>query len=93
MPTSAPTREITINLRARKPQRDLIDRAAEAQGKSRSEFMLDAACQKAQEVLVDQTSFALDNRRYQRFLQLLDKPLAKNKGIAKLLASVSPWDK
>jgi uncharacterized protein (DUF1778 family) len=93
MAVTATTREITINLRARKPQRDLIDRAAKAQGKSRSEFMLAAACEKAQEVLVDQTVFVLDQQRFKRFLELLDKPLSKNRGIAKLLGSASPWDK
>jgi uncharacterized protein (DUF1778 family) len=92
---SAPTttREITINLRARKPQRDLIDRAAESQGKSRTEFMLAAACEKAQEVLVDQTVFVLDQRRFKRFLDLLDKPVARNEALAKLLSSAAPWDK
>jgi uncharacterized protein (DUF1778 family) len=34
------TRDVTIDIRAKKNQRDLIDRAAELQGKSRSEFML-----------------------------------------------------
>ena len=92
---SAPvtTREFTINLRARKPQRDLIDRAARSQGKSRTEFMLDAACEKAHETLVDQTVFLLDQRRFKRFRELLDRPVARNKALAELLASAAPWDK
>ncbi|MEO5862326.1 MAG: DUF1778 domain-containing protein [Burkholderiales bacterium] len=93
MPTPAQTRQITINLRARTPQRELIDRAAESLGKTRTEFMLEAACQKAQEVLVDQTVFMLDQRRFKRFLELLGQPIAQNKGLTKLLASRSPWDK
>jgi uncharacterized protein (DUF1778 family) len=35
------TRDVTINIRAKQNQRDLIDHAAEVQGKSRSEFMLE----------------------------------------------------
>src|SRR5687767_8631912 len=35
-----PTRSTVINLRADEPRRALIDRAAEAVGKNRSEFML-----------------------------------------------------
>ena len=93
MPTITQNREITINLRARTPQRELIDRAAESQGKTRTEFMLEAACQKAEEILVDQAVFVLDQRRFKRFLELLDQPVAQNKGLAKLLASRSPWDK
>ena len=38
------TRDVSINIRARNAQRDLIDRAAEAIGKNRSDFMLEAAC-------------------------------------------------
>jgi uncharacterized protein (DUF1778 family)/GNAT superfamily N-acetyltransferase len=93
MSTTIQTRETTINLRARTRQRELIDQAAELQGKTRSEFMLEAACEKAQNVLIDQTSFVLDQRRFKRFLDLLDQPIEKNKALAKLLASRSPWDK
>ncbi len=41
-------RDVTINIRAKQNQRDLIDHAAQVQGKSRSEFMLESAYQKAQ---------------------------------------------
>ena len=37
-------RTAPINLRALPAQRDLIDQAAAAQGKSRCDFMLEAAC-------------------------------------------------
>lgn len=93
MASTASTREITINLRARKPQRELIDRAAEAEGKSRTDFMLEAACEKASQVLLDQTVFVLDQRRFKRFLELLDKPATPNKALAKLLAAAAPWEK
>lgn len=93
MSSPTTTREITINLRARKPQRELIDRAAESQGRSRTDFMLEAACEKAQQVLQDQTVFLLDQRRFKRFLELLEEPSSRNKGLTRLLASVSPWDK
>lgn len=41
-------RDAAINLRARPEQRDLIDRAAKLLGRSRFDFMLQAACEKAQ---------------------------------------------
>jgi uncharacterized protein (DUF1778 family) len=44
-------RDAIINLRALPAQRDLIDRAANLMGKNRSDFMLDAACDKAQSVV------------------------------------------
>ena len=51
--TVSQNRDVIINIRAKQTQRDLIDHAAEIQGKSRSEFMLETAYQKAQEVLLD----------------------------------------
>jgi hypothetical protein len=41
-----------IDFRAQTSQRELIDRAAAVQGKKRTEFMLEAACAKATEVLL-----------------------------------------
>jgi uncharacterized protein (DUF1778 family) len=41
----------TINLRASRRQKVLIDRAAETLGRSRSDFMLEAACREAESVL------------------------------------------
>lgn len=91
MPTTA--REVTINLRARNSQKDLIDRAAEAQGKKRTEFMLEAACEKAEQVLLDKAFFALDEHRFEKFVEILDAPLANQERLAKLLAKRAPWDR
>jgi uncharacterized protein (DUF1778 family) len=89
----AATREVTINLRARVAQKDLIDRAAEAQGKKRTEFMLDAACERAEQVLMDKTFFRLDEKRFERFVQLLDQPVRQRDRLRKLLSTRAPWDR
>ena len=44
-------RDAAINLRALPEQRDLIDHAATLLGKNRSDFMLEAACERAQAVV------------------------------------------
>jgi uncharacterized protein (DUF1778 family) len=49
----------TIKLRASRKQKVLIDHAAEALGRSRSDFMLDTACREAESVLLDRRDFAL----------------------------------
>ena len=87
------TREVTINLRAHTAQRELIDRAAELQGKNRTDFMLEAACERAGQVLLDRTFFALDVRGYRRFVKLLDAPVRPNKALARLLSSRAPWER
>jgi uncharacterized protein (DUF1778 family) len=85
-------RDIAINLRARAADRDLIDRAAQTQGKTRSEFMLEAAREKAQQVLVDQTFFQLDAKAFRRFARLLEAPVER-KGLADLLRRKAAWEK
>lgn len=85
-------RETTINLRAPSAQRALIDQAAQLTGKSRTDFMLQAACEKAQQVLLDRTVFALDEAGFQRFTALLDAPVENSEALSRLLSRRSPWE-
>lgn len=86
------TSQTTINLRAREPQRSLIDQAARVTGKSRTDFMLEAACERAQQVLLDQSLFVLDAKRFQRFQTLLDAPVEHGPALRKLLRRQAPWE-
>lgn len=86
-------RDIAINLRARSEQRDLIDRAASSLGKNRSDFMLEAACEKAQAIVLDRTFFALDETAFTRFTTLLDAPIEANPALDRLLARRPQWAK
>ncbi len=79
MATDSAPRETIINLRAPSAQRALIDQAAQVQGKSRTDFMLEAAYEKAQQVMLDRTVFALDAKRFERFARILDAPVKTNK--------------
>jgi uncharacterized protein (DUF1778 family) len=86
-------RDVNINLRASRKQRSLIDRAAEALGKSRSDFMLDASCREAETVLLDRRYFALDAEMFQQFAALLDAPPGKDPKLRRLLTEKAPWDR
>ncbi len=86
-------RGVTINLRANERKRDLIDRAAEAVGKNRSEFMLEAACREATSVLLDQRLFLVDEATFERFTTALDKRPSDNPRLKRLLRSKAPWDR
>lgn len=94
MATLATTmRETTINLRAQMNQRELIDQAALLSGKSRTYFMLEAACDKARQVLLDSTIFTLDKASFDQFNALLEAPLEPNAAILNLLKQPAPWEK
>jgi uncharacterized protein (DUF1778 family) len=88
----ARTRDQAINIRASRRQRDLIDQAAHALGKSRSDFMLEAACRHAEDVLLDRTFFQLDPEAFGRFNALLDAPPAPTEALRALLLSKAPWE-
>lgn len=85
-------RDVNINLRAHAEQRDLIDRAASSVGKSRSDFMLEAACEKAQSVVLDRTFFAVGEAAFERFTALLDAPVEANPALEHLLARTPRWE-
>lgn len=84
-------RDAPINLRALPEQRDLIDQAANLLGKNRSDFMLEAACERAQSVLLDQVFFKLDTDKFQQFMAVLDAPPSANPGLARLMSVKAPW--
>lgn len=82
-----------INIRALPGQRNLIDRAAELLHKNRSDFMLEAACQLAEDILLDQRIFTLSTEKLEQFNKILDQPVAENTEILVLLNSKAPWEK
>lgn len=88
----ASRKTMSINIRAQTSQRDLIDRAAVLSNKTRSDFMLDAACIEAENVLLDQRLFLMDDTTYSAFLEQLEAPLEKNLALKVLLDSKSPWE-
>ncbi len=84
MPTHA------VNLRIRSDIRSLIDRAAKAYGKTRSDFMIDAARRAAEDALLDQTLVRVDQQTYDYFLSILDQSPSKE-GFDRLMKANKPW--
>ena len=86
-------RNCPINLRAFELQRQLIDKAASIKKVSRSEFILTSACQKAENILLDQRLFLVNDETYHSFMDLLSTPPRENLALKTLLKSESPWEK
>ena len=85
-------RDAAINLRALPEQRDLIDLVASLLGKNRSDLMLEAACDRAQSVVLDQVFFSLDADKFKQFTAMLDAPPGPNPGLERLMAVKAPWN-
>lgn len=85
------TRGASINIRALRAQRGLIDKAAAVRNKTRSDFMLEAACQEAENVLLDRRLFHLKDEEYEAFESALKAPVADNPALRRMLAQNPPW--
>jgi uncharacterized protein (DUF1778 family) len=95
MPTShqQEAKRSTLNLRVKPELRGLIDRAAELSGKNRTDFVLGAARQAAEETLLNRTVFVLDSKAYAEFLAKLDAPPRPNSTLRRALQTTAPWEK
>ena len=93
MSSRAAPRESNINIRVRSVDRDLIDRAAEVSGKSRSEFLIETGRREAEAVLREQLGFHLESSAWKSFVAALDKPPRNNPKLRALLARRAPWEK
>ena len=91
MPTIVPKRD-TLNLRIKMEERDFIDRAAHARGKNRTDFILDAARQAAEEALLDRSVFAVSPDAYPEFLARLDERAQPNDRLRRTMRTPAPWD-
>lgn len=87
------TRDINITIRSHVQERDFIDHAAKVAGKNRSDFMLEAAKQKAEDTLLDQRLFLLNEKEMKAFMEVLDNPPEPNAAFKKLMSTPAPWEK
>lgn len=94
MPTanSMAMKRETLNLRIKPAERDLIDRAAKARGKNRTDFVLEAARAAAEEALIEQRIIMADPQAYQAFLTRLDQAPAPNAALRKTMQTPAPWE-
>lgn len=79
-----------VNLRIREDVRILIDRAAKIRGKTRSDFMIDAAYRVAEDAVLDHTLIKVDRESFDRYGAVLDQPLG-GEGFERLIRAKKPW--
>jgi uncharacterized protein (DUF1778 family) len=82
----------TLNIRIKSEERGLIDRAAQAVGKTRTDFMLEAARRAAEDALLERTFFSADPTAYEQFLKRLDAAPQPNDRLRRTLTTKAPWD-
>ena len=90
--TETSAKSTHINIRVAPAQRDLIDRAAHIKGKTRSEFILDVVAREAENTLLDQQLFLLDESQWGKFTAILDAPVRHHEALRSLLTTPAPWE-
>ena len=87
-----PARRDTLNLRIRPEDRALIDRAAQLAGKTKTDFVLEAARRAAEDALLDRTLFVVGPEAFDAFRARLDEPPRANEKLRRALRTAAPWE-
>ena len=88
---SRPSRRETLNIRIPAAERDLIDRAALSSGKTRTDFILEAARHAAEDALLDRAILAVGPKAYAEFLARLNAPPQPNERLRRTMQTPAPW--
>jgi uncharacterized protein (DUF1778 family) len=86
-------REIRLNLRATPEQRELIEKAAAIKRTSLTSFILDRACEAAEELIAQQKNFELSPEKWEAFCAALDAPPREIPALKKLFKKPSVFSK
>jgi uncharacterized protein (DUF1778 family) len=88
---AAKPRRDTLNLRIQPAERNLIDRAAAAAGKTRTDFILEAARKAAESELLDRAVLAVGPEAFAEFQRRLDAPAQPNDLLRRTMQTPQPW--
>jgi uncharacterized protein (DUF1778 family) len=88
---AAKPRRDTLNLRIPAVERNLIDRAAQSSGKTRTDFILEAARRAAEDTLLDRSILSIGAEAYAEFIRRLDAPPQPNETLRRTMQAVLPW--
>lgn len=85
--------EANIHIRTTIEIKHLIETAANAVGKTLSDFVLDSARRRAVDVLLNQRHFTLDPHKYDAFISVLDSPPPAEARLKALLKRKPLWQR
>lgn len=82
-----------IEVRATARQESVLRRAAAAEDRTLTDFVLASAVDEAERVLTDRRWFAAGGAEFDEFVRLLDEPLETTEKLARLWSRPSPFGK
>jgi uncharacterized protein (DUF1778 family) len=82
----------SLNMRIKPEDRALFDWAAKSQGKTRTDFILEAARRAAEEALLDRAVVQVSAKAYAAFVARLDAPPSPSKRLKRTMQTKAPWE-
>ena len=82
----------TLAIQAVVVDRSVIDRAAQLRGRSRTEFMRDAAVRAAEDAIMENTLIRVSPDGFQAFVAALDAPGKPVRAMVDVLKRPAPWE-
>jgi uncharacterized protein (DUF1778 family) len=92
MATTVERKEYPISMRLPEADVAMIDRAATLRGRSRTDFVRDAAVRAAEEVLMDNRLIRMSPEGFAEFMEVLSAPAAPVPEMVELAKRPAPWE-
>jgi uncharacterized protein (DUF1778 family) len=92
MATAVERKEYPISMRLPEADVAMIDRAANLRGRSRTDFVRDAAVRAAEEVLMENRLIRMSPEGFAEFLDVLSAPAAPIPEMVELAKRAAPWE-
>lgn len=92
MASTAERKEYPISMRLPEADVAMIDRAARLRGRSRTDFVRDAAVRAAEEVIMEQSLIRMSPEGFAGFMEILAAPAAPVPEMVELVRRPAPWE-
>src|SRR5271157_538219 len=92
MATNAERKEHPISMRLPEADIAMIDRAAGLRGRSRTDFVREAAVRAAEDVLMENRLIRMSAEGFNEFMAILSAPAAVVPEMAELAKRPAPWE-
>jgi uncharacterized protein (DUF1778 family) len=92
MATTAERKEYPISMRLPEADVAMIDRAASLRGRTRTDFVRDAAVRAAEEIVMEQGLIRMSPEGFADFMEILSHPPTIVPEIVDVLKRPAPWE-
>ncbi|HEX2581804.1 MAG TPA: DUF1778 domain-containing protein [Dongiaceae bacterium] len=93
MPRAIKRKEHPLSMRLPEADIAIIDRAADLRGRSRTDFVREAAVRAAEDILMENLPLRMSQQGFKAFSEAIMAPPKKVPELVKLFKHKAPWEK